>query len=281
MKNKIKISKRLLAVVSMVNIGNRVADIGTDHGYVPISLIQRGIAPFVIAMDIGKGPLERAKKNILENELTDKIEIRLSNGMMALSTREVDSILISGMGGELIADILKAGSEILKDISELVLSPQSEIFKVRELIRENRFTIDKEMTVYDEGKYYTVIHAVRGNESSYTKAETIYGKPKLNCTPEIMHRYLQKEIKHYKTIIERIQRECLLEREEGNIHRKIDSNEINYIGTANKENNIINQVNSISGEQNGEKINKKLYTQKRIIEIQEKLSLIKEIYNEI
>jgi Predicted SAM-dependent methyltransferase len=277
MKNKIKISKRLLAVVSMVNIGNRVADIGTDHGYVPISLIQRGIAPFVIAMDIGKGPLERAKKNILENELTDKIETRLSNGVRALNKSEVDSILISGMGGELIADILKSGSEILKDISELVLSPQSEIFKVRELIRENGFTINKEMTVYDEGKYYTVIHAVRGNESSYTKAETIYGKLKLNCTPEVMHRYLQKEIKHYETIIERIQKESLLEGEEGNTYNKIDSNKINYICTANKENKISDQVNCVSGEQ----INKKLYTQKRIIEIKEKLSLIKEIYNEI
>ena len=95
----VKLSKRMKAVASMVTPGNILADIGTDHGYVPIALVQRERIPKAIAMDINKGPLQRAKDNIVLYHMEEYIETRLSDGVEALLEGEVDTILIAGMGG--------------------------------------------------------------------------------------------------------------------------------------------------------------------------------------
>ena len=94
----ITVSKRMETVISMVTKGNKVADIGTDHGYVPIALIQRGIVPEAIAMDVRKGPLQKAKENRMAYQMEEKIEIRLSDGLQQLKAGEVDTIIIAGMG---------------------------------------------------------------------------------------------------------------------------------------------------------------------------------------
>ena len=132
----IKLSKRMKAAASMVTTGNVLADIGTDHGYVPIALVQRGRIPSAIAMDINKGPLEKAREHIVMCNLQDKIETRLSDGTKALTVGEADSILIAGMGGELVLHILREGEAVCHSAKELVLQPQSELEKVRRLLKE-------------------------------------------------------------------------------------------------------------------------------------------------
>ena len=102
----IKLSKRMKAVSSMVTPGGMLADIGTDHGYVPISLVQRKKVKRAIAMDVNIGPLQRANEHIREFKLEEYIETRLSDGVEKLEVGEVDSILIAGMGGELVIRIL-------------------------------------------------------------------------------------------------------------------------------------------------------------------------------
>ncbi|MBR5315862.1 MAG: SAM-dependent methyltransferase, partial [Firmicutes bacterium] len=128
----IKLSKRMKAVASMVTPGNVLADVGTDHGYVPISLVQRKRIPRAIAMDINKGPLQRACEHIAEFQLEECIETRLSDGVKKLEVGEVDSILIAGMGGELVIHILTDGMEVCRSAKELILQPQSELEKVRQ-----------------------------------------------------------------------------------------------------------------------------------------------------
>lgn len=119
------------AVASMVTTGGILADIGTDHAYVPIALVQRQKIKGAIAMDINEGPLARAQEHIRAARLEEYIQTRLSDGAEALLPNEADSILIAGMGGELILHILTEGESVCSTAKELILQPQSEIHKVQ------------------------------------------------------------------------------------------------------------------------------------------------------
>lgn len=129
-----ELSRRLYAVASLVTEGASVADIGTDHGYIPIYLVQKQIASKVIALDINGGPLERAKMHIIGHNLKGKIETRLSDGLQAVEPGEVDTIIAAGMGGGLIIRILEEGREVVDQLKACVLQPQSEIWKVRKFL---------------------------------------------------------------------------------------------------------------------------------------------------
>ena len=131
----IKLSKRMKAVASMVTQGYKLCDVGTDHGYVPISLVTDGTIPEAIAVDINKGPLERANLHIRSCGLEDKITTRLSDGLSAVKEGEAESIIIAGMGGELVIHILTEGDAVCKKAKELILQPQSDIHKVRYYVR--------------------------------------------------------------------------------------------------------------------------------------------------
>lgn len=157
----IKLSKRMKAVAAMVSSGGVLADIGTDHGYIPIALVERQKIKSAIAMDINQGPLLRAEQNIKAAHLENCIETRLSDGVEALAFGEADSIVIAGMGGELMLHILLDGKEVCASASELVLQPQSDIRKIREFLRENQYKIIDEDMVYEDGKYYPMMKAVR------------------------------------------------------------------------------------------------------------------------
>ena len=129
--------------------GESAADVGTDHGHVPVELVRRTIVKKAVAMDVRKGPLSRATENIALAGLADKIETRLSDGVAKLQPGEADSVVIAGMGGELIIKILENGRHMWDSVKQWVLSPQSEIFKVRRWLFENGFVIRKEDMVLD------------------------------------------------------------------------------------------------------------------------------------
>ena len=126
-----KLSHRLETIASFVRRGSIIADIGTDHGYIPIYLCQTGIIPSAIAMDIGKGPLQQATAHIKQQGVSNRIKTRLSDGLTALQPGEADTILIAGMGGGLVMKILSQGTHALTGSEELILQPQSEIAQVR------------------------------------------------------------------------------------------------------------------------------------------------------
>lgn len=153
----VKISNRLQMAASLVKSGNVLADVGTDHGYVPIWLLEQKKIPRAIAMDINRGPLERAREHIRLYGMEDYIETRLSDGVAALAPQEADTILITGMGGGLVLHILEAGAEVCKSAKELVLQPQSELFRVRRMLAEWGYVTDAEEMLEEDGKYYPMM----------------------------------------------------------------------------------------------------------------------------
>lgn len=180
-----QLSKRLQAVADLVSPGSRVADVGCDHAYISIYLAENKISSSIIAMDINKGPLERARANIEKFGYSHLISTRLSDGLSKLSPGEADSIVIAGMGGPLMVEILSRGKEIIMAAKELILQPQSEIYKVREFLQESEFIIIEENMVIDEGKYYFVMKAVQAE----------------SCTKPDAYRLSKREHFHYGRLL--------------------------------------------------------------------------------
>ncbi len=203
-----QLSKRLLNIAEMVTPGNILVDVGTDHGYVPIYLMQEGVINEALAMDINKGPLIGADKHIAEAGFAEKIRTRLSDGLKEYKKGEGDTILIAGMGGALVVKILSQSIDKLEGIKELVLSPQSEIFLVREFLKDSGFVIEDEKMVFDDDKYYTIIKAVPGGDSNtYTEWEMHYGYKMLEKKDEVLREFLEKEHKNYVRILDSLDKQ--------------------------------------------------------------------------
>ncbi|MBQ9766331.1 MAG: SAM-dependent methyltransferase [Lachnospiraceae bacterium] len=196
----IQLSKRLKTVASFVTVGKCVADIGTDHGYVPIYLVQNGIAPRVLAMDVNKGPILHANDNIEKYGLSNVITTRLSNGLREYNIGEAEAIVIAGMGGGLIVDILTESIEKWQNKAELILSPHSDTELVRRFLCDNHMTIVKETMLIDEGKYYTVMKAVYGESCYDTVEEYRYGKLLLEEKNPVLYDFLKKELSKKENI---------------------------------------------------------------------------------
>lgn len=188
-----RLSKRLALVASFVHEGGPLADIGTDHGYIPIALVSRGTVSGAIAMDVRQGPLERAKAHIREHQLEDRIETRLSDGMAMLQPGEADTVVIAGMGGELVIHIMEGGRHLWEQVNQWVLSPQSELDKVRQFLRDHGFVINREDMVEEEGKYYTVMDVAQGTMNEMTQAEYRYGAWLIQHKNPVLREYLRKE----------------------------------------------------------------------------------------
>lgn len=169
-----ELSNRLQAVADMVSVGNVACDAGCDHGYVSIYLIQKGICPSVIAMDVNAGPLAQAKAHIDAFGLGRYIQTRLSDGVTALSAGEADSLILAGMGGRLVIKILTEGKEKISHMKELILQPQSEIEMVRAFLREIGYVISQENMVYEDGKYYPMMKTTRVSENEQVSGQTPY-----------------------------------------------------------------------------------------------------------
>ena len=210
-----QLSKRLQTLADMVTKGRTVADVGCDHAYVSIYLMEQQIASKVIAMDINKGPLLRARENIEGNHLLGSIETRLSNGLMELSPGEVDAILIAGMGGALTVDILSAREDVVEQAEELILSPHSEIFLVREYLRHHGFKIVMENMVKEDGKYYMMMKALRDKcaenttkniDALYQSLFDRYGEYLLEHKNPVLNEYLHVELKKRENIRKQLSR---------------------------------------------------------------------------
>ena len=170
------LSKRLSAAASFVSDGAIVADIGTDHAYIPINLVLCGKASYVIASDVNEGPIAIAKENIEKYGVSDKITVRVANGLDGIDEYKPDCILICGMGGELIVNILKASEYVKNKDVLLILQPMTSVKELREYLM-NGFSIVDEEIVFDASKLYQII-CVRydGNTHEYTNAELELGK---------------------------------------------------------------------------------------------------------
>lgn len=215
-----KLSKRLHTIAQMVTPGNRLADIGTDHGFLPLYLLEQGRIPSALAMDVNVGPLERAKEHIETSNCQPYIETRLSDGLEKLIPGEVDTVVIAGMGGGLMVRILTAELCKLEGLKELILQPQSEVQEVRKCLADIGFSIaDEDMLVEDE-KYYVVIKATPSTGCDDTPSyscgqgtvdgiavevlEALYGPVLLAKKHPVLKAWLEREIGISQEIIDRL-----------------------------------------------------------------------------
>lgn len=197
------ISKRLLSVASLISDGYSVADIGTDHGYIPIYQVLNKKSPYALAMDVNEGPLSRASENVSKYQVVDKVVTRLSDGLDRLEPGETDCIVIAGMGGLLINKILAAGIDKAHAAKEMVLSPHSDVNLVRDFLAANNFKIIDELITYDEGKYYFVLKVTNGLDE-YGQEDALLGHFLCQRRDAVMKHYLDKEYALCQTILDNL-----------------------------------------------------------------------------
>ncbi len=154
-----KLSPRLKMVADMVRPGVVAADIGTDHAYMPIYLLEKRICPTVIAADLKQGPLENARMSVSFAGLTDKIDVRLSDGLDRIEAHEAQDIIIAGMGGNLIVELLARTAWLRDSEKRLLIQPMSHAEVVREYLCKNRFKILFEQACFEGSRVYTAMCA--------------------------------------------------------------------------------------------------------------------------
>ncbi|WP_127848151.1 tRNA (adenine(22)-N(1))-methyltransferase [Lacticaseibacillus hulanensis] len=199
----IHLSKRLQAIADCVESGERVADIGTDHAFLPMALAQSGKIDFALACDVGEGPIAIAKQNIEVNGLQNVVQTRLADGLEGLRTTDgISTVVIAGMGGELIAKILTRGRKHLDGTETLVLSPHRDVPIVRQWLADNDYGIVSEKMLEDEGHVYTVMVAGRTKpDVPYTPADIEFGPILRQERSELFVSELRREEKTMKNIL--------------------------------------------------------------------------------
>lgn len=199
-----------------------IMDVGTDHGYIPIELIKRNIAEKVIASDINKDPLKKAKLNISLEGLSSKIDLRLGGGLEPLKDNEAQGILIAGMGGNLIRDILENDISKVKNIDYLILQPAQNPEVLREYLYSGNYEVIDEDICLDEGKFYELFK-VKYKENNSIKLEDIFYEISpllLKKKSEVFKQYLEEKAAKYKKVSSFIKDEtehALARKEELNI----------------------------------------------------------------
>ncbi len=188
----IKLDARLNAVASLVRVGARVADIGTDHAYLLTYLIERGISPQGIAADLRKGPLENARQTVIDACLTDKVELILSDGLENIKENSCDDIVLAGMGGNLIAEILSKAQWIKNENINIVAQPMTHAEVLRQFFLDNGFEIVKEKTATDGRRFYCTMSARFTGEIKKRDISYIYTGQLFENNDKITYKYLEK-----------------------------------------------------------------------------------------
>ncbi len=169
----LEVSKRIEKIAECVKY-KKVADIATDHCYIPIHLSKIKEVEKIIACDINKKPLQNGKEHIEQFNLQDIIETRLGDGLNPVKNNEVETIIIAGVGGSLITKILSENIEVVKSAKQLILQPQADLIRLRKYLISIGFKIDKEFVV-EENRLYTVLDCSQGIDE-YTEEQYIVGK---------------------------------------------------------------------------------------------------------
>jgi len=198
-----KLNKRLKMIADQIPYCGILTDVGTDHAYIPIYAAKNEICRKALALDLREGPLRIAEKNIKKHGLIDRIETRIGNGLEPVRLDECDVIVIAGMGGFLIKEILSASMEKAKKANLLMLQPNNAVEALRQWLYENGFDIEHEHLTMDSGKLYVAIQSrwtgqpVKKDEFTYYIGEKIF-----EGNEEYIQKYLKKKLGELEVIIE-------------------------------------------------------------------------------
>lgn len=229
-----ELSKRLNFIVEKVEKVIALADVGTDHGYIPLYALKNNICSEAIASDINKEPLDKARLNAILEGVGDELEFRLGNGLSVLKENEVQAVIIAGMGGNLIRDILEANTNIVNELEYLILQPAQNPEVLREYLYTNDYEIIDEDLCLDDGKYYELFK-VRRKIGENTVLDSIYYEisPKLLMEKHpLMKEYINSKLDKYNKILSLITDEtesATLRKEELLEKISILSNIVNFL----------------------------------------------------
>lgn len=196
-----KLSKRLFAIAEMVDPNSYVADIGSDHGHLPIYLVQSGRIEWAQAVENKMGPYLNLKHNVDANNLSSHISISLSDGISSLNGG-VDTLVLAGMGGQLTIDILSAHPEQLINIQTIIVDPHRDLMKVRDFISRLGYRIINEKMIKEDRIYYSIIKFSRGVlQRPYNEDELRFGPVIMENRGEIFRSYLLEQRKKLNAIL--------------------------------------------------------------------------------
>ncbi len=199
-----QLTPRLEAVKKAVTACDTVLDAGTDHAYVPIALVQQGICRKAIAADINPGPLQRAEAHIAKNNMKDSIEIRLGSGLTVVAPGEVQSVILAGMGGVLIAQLLQETPSVTGSVERFVLQPMNGAEYLRHYLHDNHFRIMEEYLAEEGDKIYVILCVEHGEEQYEKECYYHIGKTlwdKYEGQP-ILEKYIHKKQEEFCKMLE-------------------------------------------------------------------------------
>lgn len=201
-----KLTDRLLKIANLVTKGKKIADIGTDHGYIPVYLLNKGYIDFAILADVNKGPLENAKSEVIHNNLTDKVDLRLGSGIEVLNENEVDEVIIAGMGGILISELLEAKKSVAHNLDKLILQPMQAQDELRKYLLNNGYEIIEEKLVNEDFRIYEIIVAKYTGKNTILEDDIYYevSKKLIENKDILLKEFLDKKINSYNTTLSKI-----------------------------------------------------------------------------
>jgi tRNA (adenine22-N1)-methyltransferase len=185
---------RLLEIIKLIDRGKTVIDIGTDHGLVPLFLVNEGICDKVIATDISEKSLQKLEDRLDEN-LRKKISTKVTDGFEGLEKKENQIAIIAGMGAVTIIDIISKNMDFARNLDYMILEGNIGNEKLREFLNKNSFTIVDERLVYDNKKYYDILKVKNGKEASYDLSEIYFGKFNIDRRDELLKEKIDLEYK--------------------------------------------------------------------------------------
>lgn len=202
-----KLTDRLLKIASLASDGKKIADIGTDHGYIPVYLLKEGKVPFAVLADVNKGPLDNAHKEVIQNNLLDKVDLRLGSGIEILEIGEVEEVIIAGMGGILISELLEAKKEVAHNVEKLILQPMQAQEELRYYLLNNGYEILEEVLVREDFRIYEIIVAKYTGKNTIIEDEIYYevGIKLLENKDSLFNDFIEKKIKTYSSIVNKLE----------------------------------------------------------------------------
>lgn len=204
--NTNQLSERLSMVASFVPKDTVLADIGSDHAYLPCYLMNKGKIRRAIAGEVVKGPFEAASRNVALNGFTDRIEVRLANGLQAIEeTDHVETVTIAGMGGTLITSILEAGKDRLTHVQRIIVQPNLHAIAIREWAVENGFCIVDEEILLEDSKIYEVLVLERGT-AEYSKADLLVGPVLRHKRSNVFQAKWERELQEWQRVIKALEK---------------------------------------------------------------------------
>ncbi|KAB2338545.1 tRNA (adenine-N(1))-methyltransferase [Cytobacillus depressus] len=224
--NTEKLSQRLEVVANNIPKGFRLADIGSDHAYLPCYAVKVGIIPFAVAGEVVEGPYHSAKRQVEIEGLQEQISVRKGNGLEVISSEEVDCISIAGMGGALITSILEDGKEKLETVKRLILQPNISAISIRNWLSQNGWVLIAEEILEEDNKIYEVLVAEKGNPlnkpEKELQMELLFGPFLLKQNSAVFKKKWSAELRNWQRILNQLEKAADTEETRSKKHELIE-----------------------------------------------------------